>query len=94
MGAIDCAMNIQAVAVEKAARSPMMSGFHGLYSLGSLVGALAAGGILAAGFGAAGTTVAAVATIVLLIALAWPGILPRGRRRAGRPSRFPAASCW
>ncbi len=43
MGAVDCAMNLQAVAVEKARGRPMMSGFHGLYSLGSLVGALAAG---------------------------------------------------
>jgi predicted MFS family arabinose efflux permease len=83
MGAIDCAMNIQAVAVEKAAGRPMMSGFHGLYSLGSLVGALAAGGILAAGLGAAGTTVVAVATILLLFALAWPGILARGATAGG-----------
>ena len=40
MGAVDCAMNIQAIAIERAAGRPMMSGFHGLYSLGSLVGAL------------------------------------------------------
>ncbi|MEX5585749.1 MFS transporter, partial [Pseudomonas lurida] len=33
MGAIDCAMNVQAVLVEKASGRPIMSGFHGLFSV-------------------------------------------------------------
>lgn len=39
IGAMDCVMNIQAVAVERSAERPMMSGFHAFYSIGSLVGA-------------------------------------------------------
>lgn len=77
MGAIDCGMNLQAVAVEKARGRPMMSGFHGLYSLGSLVGALAAGALLFAGLGIGTTTWLAVAAIALLFAASWPGILAR-----------------
>lgn len=40
IGITDCAMNIQAVEIEKNAKSPLMSGFHGFYSLGGLAGAL------------------------------------------------------
>lgn len=40
IGAIDCAMNIQAILVEKTNTKPLMSSFHGFYSLGGIVGAL------------------------------------------------------
>ena len=40
IGLTDCAMNLQAVVVEKASDKPLMSGFHGFYSLGGMVGAL------------------------------------------------------
>ena len=46
---IDVAMNIQAVAVERAAERPMMSGFHGLFSLGGLFGASLVSVMLALG---------------------------------------------
>jgi predicted MFS family arabinose efflux permease len=39
LGLLDCLMNLQAVAVERRAQRPMMSGFHGLYSLGCILGA-------------------------------------------------------
>ena len=83
MGAVDCAMNLQAVAVEKARGRPMMSGFHGLYSLGSLVGALAAGALLFAGLGVGTTTLLAVAAIAALFAAAFPGILARAATAGG-----------
>lgn len=40
IGVTDCAMNIQGVAVEKAVAKPIMSGFHGFYSLGGMSGAV------------------------------------------------------
>lgn len=89
MGSIDCAMNLQAVAVEKAKGQPMMSGFHGLYSLGSLVGALAAGALLFAGLGIATTTLLAVAAIAALFALSWPGILARTATTGGPAFAIP-----
>jgi predicted MFS family arabinose efflux permease len=46
-GAIDIGINIQAVAVEKAERRPLMSGFHAQFSLGGIVGAAGATGLLA-----------------------------------------------
>ena len=39
LGALDVAMNLQAVEVEKAAARPMMSGFHALFSVGGFTGA-------------------------------------------------------
>jgi hypothetical protein len=35
LGAMDVSMNIQAIIVERASGRPMMSGFHGLFSLGA-----------------------------------------------------------
>jgi len=39
IGTLDVAMNIQAVIVEKASGGALMSGFHGLYSVGGALGA-------------------------------------------------------
>jgi len=39
LGMLDVAMNYQAVQVEQAADKPMMSGFHGFFSLGGILGA-------------------------------------------------------
>jgi len=38
LGALDVAMNIHAVEVEKAADKPLMSGFHALFSIGGFAG--------------------------------------------------------
>jgi len=48
-GALDIAMNAQAVAVEKSYRRPIMSSFHALWSTGGLTGAALGGGIAALG---------------------------------------------
>jgi MFS family permease len=47
--AVDIAMNAQAVEVERATGRTLMSGFHGAYSLGGLLGSLGMMGLLAAG---------------------------------------------
>ena len=39
LGSLDVAMNIHGVEVERAARQPLMSGFHALFSVGGFVGA-------------------------------------------------------
>ena len=50
-GLVDVAMNTHAVTVERGYGRPLMSGFHGVFSVGGLVGAAGAGG--AAGLGIA-----------------------------------------
>ena len=91
MGAVDCVMNLQAVAVERRSGHPMMSGFHGLYSLGCILGALSASGLLAAGLGAGWSVLLLTAGIAALFAAAWPGILPpdRGGTRGGPAFALP-----
>jgi len=50
--AMDVSMNAQGVEVEKAMRSPTMSRFHGMFSLGGMLGAGAGGMVAARGIGA------------------------------------------
>lgn len=56
--AMDVAMNAQAVLVERTARRPIMSSFHGIFSAGGLVGAIASALALATGGSAITDTVA------------------------------------
>ncbi len=48
-GAVDIAMNAQAAEVERATGRTLMSGFHGAYSVGGILGSLAMVGMLAVG---------------------------------------------
>jgi predicted MFS family arabinose efflux permease len=49
LGSIDVAMNIQAIIVERASGRAMMSGFHGLFSLGGVAGPAGVSALLGAG---------------------------------------------
>jgi len=51
LGAMDVAMNAQALAVQHAAARPIMSGFHALFSVGGLAGAALISALLHAGVG-------------------------------------------
>jgi MFS family permease len=52
--AMDVAMNAQAVEVEKEMERPTMSRFHGMFSLGAMLGAAAGGAVAARGMGTLG----------------------------------------
>jgi predicted MFS family arabinose efflux permease len=66
MGTMDVAMNVQAVIVERDSGGALMSGFHGLFSLGGFVGA----GLMALLLWAGLTPTAAASVIAVLVALA------------------------
>jgi fucose permease len=76
-GLLDVAMNAQAVVVERESGQARMSGFHGLYSIGSIAGAGSVSLLLAAGL----APPHAVSTVVLVIAIvalpATGALLPR-----------------
>ncbi len=67
----DVTINAQAVAVEAAARKPIMSSFHALFSFGGLVGSGLSAVLIARRFpfAAAGTCVAVICFVVVLAAL-------------------------
>jgi MFS family permease len=72
-GSLDVSMNTQAVAVERARGRPLMSGFHGCWSIGTFAGAAA---------GVAGVAIGMPLTVQLLV-LGGP-VLVIGEVLAGR----------
>ena len=83
LGMVDVAINIQAVIVEKASGRAMMSGFHGLFSVGGIVGAGGAVGLLALGLPPVSVGIGVAVLALALLALAWPHLLPYGGHSGG-----------
>lgn len=88
VGTVDVAMNIQAVMVEKDSGRSMMSGFHGLFSLGGIVGAGGISLLLGLGFPPLGATLLASALLAGLLFFAYSGLLPYGNHDAGGAPLF------
>ena len=88
-GTLDVVMNIQAVVVERDAEKPMMSGFHGMFSVGGIVGAGGLTCLLSLKLTPlAGQIIIAAACVAMLIAVA-PNLLPRQEsREENRPKSF------
>ncbi|GAB7529704.1 MFS transporter [Pseudomonas sp. 3A(2025)] len=89
MGGVDCTANIQAVIVERQSGTTMMSGFHGLFSLGGIAGAAGVSALL--GLGA--TPLIAIVVVVVLTLLtmlkAMPHLLPYGSSSDGPAFAIP-----
>ena len=75
LGSLDVVINLQGVQVENALGRPLMSGFHGFYSLGGIVGAGAATLLLAAGASAVAATLATFLAGLAVLFYAIPGFL-------------------
>jgi predicted MFS family arabinose efflux permease len=79
LGVVDVAMNAHAVDVERLHGRPIMSGFHGLFSVGGLIGSAGMAALLGAG---APLTACAVAVSILLLAVVvtqWRSLLDTPR---------------
>ncbi|NRP17062.1 Inner membrane protein YbjJ [Ensifer adhaerens] len=74
VGAMDVAMNANAVEVEKSMRRAIMSSCHAYWSLGGLIGA-GIGGFLMARFGVLPHVLVVTVLSLTVIAIAWPMIL-------------------
>ncbi|WP_026869142.1 MFS transporter [Inquilinus limosus] len=90
-GSMDVAMNVQAAAVEARGRRPLMSSFHGMFSVGGLVGA--GGASLLLGLGLSPLTVSLIVSGLMLALLATQAgsMLPpeRGATQAGMRLTLP-----
>lgn len=83
LGMLDCAINIQAIIVEKASARAMMSGFHGLFSLGGIMGAAGMTALLSAGLTPLIATLVVVAVLLVALYRAAPHLLPFGSESDG-----------
>ena len=89
LGTVDSTVNLQAVIVERASGKTMMSGFHGLFSLGGIVGAAGVAGLLGLGLSPFQATL--VVVVIMLVALfkAGPHLLPYGSESSGPAFAIP-----
>ncbi|MDQ0122126.1 MFS family permease [Pseudomonas lini] len=76
LGLLDISINFQAAAVERAAGMPLMSGFHGFFSIGTFVGASSGTALLSTGASPLFVTLIAAALGSLLILVTHPRLIP------------------
>jgi predicted MFS family arabinose efflux permease len=88
IGALDVVMNVQAIIVEKAAGRALMSGFHGLFSIGGIAGAGGVSGLLWAGASPLGAALAVDAVILGLLLAFGRHLLPYGSEEQGPSPLF------
>lgn len=83
LGSLDVAMNIHAVEVERAARRPLMSGFHALYSIGGFAGSSLMTFLLSSHVEPLTSTLCCAAIMLVALLLAWPRLLAGARGEKG-----------
>jgi MFS family permease len=83
LGTVDSTVNLQAVIVERASGKTMMSGFHGLFSLGGIVGAAGVSALLGLGVSPLGATLVVIVMLLIALAKAAPHLLPYGSESSG-----------
>ena len=89
VGSLDVSMNIQAVIVERASGQTMMSGFHGLFSLGGIAGAAGMTLLLGAGASPLAAVLCVIASIAAALAVSASHLLPYGSKKEGPSFAFP-----
>jgi predicted MFS family arabinose efflux permease len=82
LGALDVAANIHAIEVERAARIPLMSGFHAHYSVGGLAGSALMTALISTRLTAAGSGLICSGLMLAATGLIWPRLLSHAAHRA------------
>ena len=86
---MDVAINIQAIIVERASGRSMMSGFHGLFSLGGIAGAGGMAALLSAGASPLAAVLCVSLGIAAALAVSAGHLLPYGARKEGPAFAMP-----
>lgn len=85
LGMLDVAMNYQAVQVEQAADKPMMSGFHGFFSLGGILGAGTVSLLLSQSFTPLAATLMVMTVMLLLLLWRLPVLMNERLHQPDQP---------
>ncbi len=88
-GALDTTMNIHAVLVERESGRAMMSGFHGLWSVGGIAGAGSISVMISAGATPFTASVIVAATLLLVLGSTYSSLLPIGSESKGPSFAWP-----
>jgi len=83
LGTADVTMNLQGSIVERGLGRSMMSGFHGLFSVGNIVSALVVSGLLWCGLSPVEAVFALVALVIALLLGVGRHMLPYGEGSGG-----------
>lgn len=83
LGTVDSTINLQAVIVERASGKTMMSGFHGLFSVGGIVGAGGVSALLGLGLSPFEATLVVIVILAVALLKAAPHLLPYGSESSG-----------
>ncbi|EZP30513.1 MFS transporter [Pseudomonas sp. RIT288] len=89
LGTLDSTVNLQALIVERASGKHMMSGFHGLFSLGGIVGAAGVSALLGLGLTPLAAMLVVVAVLIGALFKAVPHMLPYGSESSGPAFAIP-----
>jgi MFS family permease len=89
MGALGCVTNIQAIIVERASGKTMMSGFHGLFSCGGIIGAAGVSALLSVGVWPWLTMTLVAVFIAIALYRAGPNMLGYGSQAGGPAFAIP-----
>jgi fucose permease len=89
LGSVDCVINMQAVLVERASDRTLMSGFHGFFSVGGMVGAGSMSALLSAGFSPVAATGMLVVVSASVLLYAAPHLLAYGSSSDGPAFALP-----
>ena len=83
LGTVDSTTNLQAVIVERASGKTMMSGFHGMFSLGGIVGAAGVSALLGLGISPLGAMAVVIVMLLAALFMAAPHLLTYGSESPG-----------
>ena len=89
LGTVDSTVNLQAVIVERASGKTLMSGFHGLFSLGGIVGAAGVSALLGLGLSPLQAILVVIAVTLAALLKAAPHLLPYGSESSGPAFAIP-----
>ena len=78
MGVLDVVVNLHAVLVEKKSGKRLMSGMHGLWSVGGFLGSAAFSALMYLGLSPAATVLSIVAIMLVILRVFVPHLLSRG----------------